>query len=234
MVRALEKFLETMYAYGQDPTEIVFSDKPADEGAFFRAALPGVQAMQDQLNTASPTPPPPSTALPACSFFVDNSKVLKSTVQINEQVDAIRNLVKAYPPEQCVIALDAEWDTNKNQRGMVVGHEKVSVIQLGYMLSDRSTTPNCLILQVGSRKLLPDRLVALFADPAITFVGRMVGGDVKKIAKDFNQNLMRFTKILDLGKMARKRDVVQSGVVTLDRLVEVTLKECMWPTKRKM
>ena len=69
--------------------------------------------------------------------------------------------------------------------------------------------------------------MALFANPAITFVGRQVGGDIKKIMKDFlnSASALRGAKSLDLGPMARARGVVSSGVVRLDVLVELLLKQ---------
>jgi hypothetical protein len=58
-------------------------------------------------------------------------------------------------------------------------------------------------------------------------VGRAIAGDVAKIARDFSNaaHIKQIVKTLDLGIMVHARDVVQSGVVGLECLVECVLKE---------
>jgi ribonuclease D len=84
-----------------------------------------------------------------------------------------------------------------------------------------------LLLQVHTKKTLPDKLLELLSDTSITFVGRAIAGDIAKIAKDFSNaaNIKQIVKRLDLGIMARARDVVQSGVLGLECLVECVLNE---------
>ena len=73
---------------------------------------------------------------------------------------------------------------------------------------------------------LPDRLHAFLADSRYTFVGRAVAADVKKISKDFSAaTLAVHVRCEDLGVMARKRGVVNSGTAGLEKLVEMTLQK---------
>ena len=83
-----------------------------------------------------------------------------------------------------VVALDAECDTTKNRGGFVIASGRTAVIQLGF-LRPSTGTKRALVLQLPSAARLPPRLTALFEDPSFTFVGRWVGGDVKKIGSDF-------------------------------------------------
>ena len=223
MIGPIRAFLDTMNAYGQMPTKVLTTDKPADDKAFFMSLIPSLKATQNELDRAAP--PPPSPTRPECTVDATLYKVLSTSSEISGQVDAARNLVKALPPHMRVMSLDAEWDVFKNQRGHVIGSGSVAVIQLGFKL--RADGPiRALVIQVHGKKTLPERILALLADPEITFTGRAIGGDLAKIARDFKcESQTRGAKAIDLGPMARARDVVQSGVVSLERLVEATLKE---------
>ena len=126
-----------------------------------------------------------------------------------------------------MISVDAEWNTYKNAHGHIVGAGRVATIHLGFIREENGEA-QALILQVRGKKKLPPRLLALFEDPAITITGRAIGGDLKRIGRNFNclmevLQVQKENRPVDLGPMARARDVLQSGVVTLKRLVEVTL-----------
>ncbi len=57
-------------------------------------------------------------------------------------------------------------------------------------------------------------------------MGHPIVGDVAKIARDFSNaaHIKQIVKTLDLGIMVHARDVVQSGIVGLECLVECVLK----------
>ena len=122
--------------------------------------------------------------------------------------------------------LDTEWDVTKNASGYVVGQGTVALIQLSFRIASDGPI-HVLLLQVHNKKTLSDRLLELLSDTGITFVGRAIAGDIAKIAGDFSNasNIKHIVKTLDLGIMARARDVVQSGVVGLECLVERVLNE---------
>ena len=75
---------------------------------------------------------------------------------------------------------------------------------------------------MGQRKKLPDGLRELFADPTMTFAGRVVKGDMTKIGLDFVcPALMQKVKVVDLATMARNRDAVPRATCSLAKLVSV-------------
>ena len=220
----IKAFLDTMNEYGQDPVDLLATDNPAGDKDFFLKAIASLQATQTALNRLAPPSPQSSTnGLPECTVDRRHVKVLSGASEMNSNIDAMRAQVKGLPLHLRVMSLDAEWDTIKTNQGMVVAQDKIAIIQLSFMLSEQGKV-HALILQVHKRKSLPERLLALLADPDITFTGRAIGGDFKKIARDFNcETQTRRAKTIDLGMMARVRDVVTSGVVSLEHLVEVTL-----------
>jgi len=122
------------------------------------------------------------------------------------------------------MSLDAEWDVIKNAWGYVVGQGTIALIQLSFRIASDGPI-HVLLLQVHNKRNLPDRLVELLSGASITFVGRAIRGDIAKIARDFSNSSHIKVTTLDLGKMARERDVVPSGVVGLEGLVKNVLNE---------
>ena len=148
MIAPIEAFLETMNAYGQDPTELLTTDKPAEDKAFFTTIIPSLKATQDKLDQVAPPAPPNVDALPACDVDPALCKLCRTPLEIATQVDAARNVVNALPPRLRVMSLDAEWDVTKNQQGMVVGSGPVAVIQLSFKESADGPI-RALVLQVS-------------------------------------------------------------------------------------
>ncbi|KAK3271924.1 hypothetical protein CYMTET_19751 [Cymbomonas tetramitiformis] len=142
MEQALAAFLQTVEQYGQPPVELLATDKPAEDKAFFLRALPSLQSKQLELDSyyssSKETTAASSglaTTLPSCTAPASDSfKVLSRKGEINAQVDALRNQLIAEPDEHRVIAIDCEWDTIKTRRGLVIGSSKVAIIQLGFQL----------------------------------------------------------------------------------------------------
>ena len=227
--RAIAAFKDTAHKYGQPWVDLLFTDKPGDDKAYFSGILPGLRATQERLDQMAPPPAADENMLPTCTIDESRCQVLKTAAEINTKVDAMRNQVAALPAHLRTISIDAEWDIHKNAQGFIVRTGTVAIIQLGYCLEEGGAA-NALILKVHGMKKLPDRLLGLLADKNITFTGRAIGADFKRIGRDFNcmakvLQVRNQHRQIDLGVMARKRDVVQSGVVTLDRLVAVVLEE---------
>jgi len=222
--KPLKAFLHTVNQYGQAPVQLLATDKPADDRDFYFRTIPTLKDTQDILDGLSPSVPQVDD-LPICDVHSSRFKICYTTQDINSNVDSARNLLSALPKSHRIISLDAEWDTKKDTRGMVNWQGTVAVIQLSYRLQVGGEVC-ALVLHVHGKKQLPLRLAALLAGPTIIFTGRCIASDIAKIAKDFNcETSIRLLKHVDLGPMARARDVVKTGVVALDTLVKVTLKE---------
>jgi hypothetical protein len=85
-----------------------------------------------------------------------------------------------------------------------------------------------VLLQVFCHQKLPQSLLSLLGDPKISFVGASVLADLKQIGKDFKCTIiMDPANYVNLGRYARKRDVVQSGTASLEKLIQLTLGEIL-------
>jgi hypothetical protein len=227
MTNQIETLLETLRAYGHEMPQLLTTDKPMEDKAFFQGAIPSLKIKQRELDDFCQLTT--STALPLlneCTVDPSTIKICRTTLEINTNVDAARNLVRDQLLECRVMSLDTEWDVHKNAGGYIVGQGTVALIQLSFRIASDGPI-HVLLLQVYNKKTLPDRLLELLTDTSITFVGRAIAGDMAKIGRDFSNasNIKQIVKTLDLGIMARARDVVQSGTVGLECLVERVLNE---------
>lgn len=232
MYCAVATFIATCEKYGQGTPQLLTTDKPGDDKPTFLGLLPGLRATQEKLDRFATQQATGGTGLPVCTTESTNFKVLRSALEINANIDCIRNQLLALPRNLQVMSIDAEWDTFKNLRGCIVGSGPAAVVQLGYRLTPEGPV-QALVMQLHGRKSLPDRLAALFATPGINFIGRDVGGDLKRIGRDFKcyAAMCKVKLYTDIGIMARTQDVVLTGVVSLQTLVELVLGEKLLKTK---
>ena len=218
MDEPIKAFLATCHAYNLPIPRWVFTDKPSTDKGYFMRLLPGVREMQSQLNTKSGTGVRSnSNGLPMCRLDESLYRVYENTRKINEVAQSIRSTVTAFPPADKILGLDAEWDVPVagGSRG------KIALIQIAWRENDVS---RAALFRVHSKSELPRELKALFTDPALTFTGKSVEEDLKKIAEDFNcVKAMRSTPFVDLAHMARDRDVVKDARVGLQELTRLTV-----------
>ena len=91
---------------------------------------------------------------------------------------------------------------------------------MGYRLEDG--VYRALLLNVTGMMEPPQRLRALFEDSSYTFTGRAIANDVGHVGKDFNMTAtMTNFKHVDLGPLARAREVVTRGTAGLEKLVSL-------------
>ncbi len=221
----VKELLKTMAAYGQAAPELFTTDKPATDKPFFLSAIPSLKIKQNEFDaTHTNADVHMENELPLCTLTPDRLSLISQPDIINRSIDSMRNLVLAQPISERVLSLDCEWDTTVDSRGIVSGRAStVAVISLSYRAGG---IIKALVIQVYGLKKLPDRLLALFRDTSITFTGRMIGGDLSKIGRDFNiGSIMSKVKRLDIGPLARARDVVRNGTASLQQIVRATLKE---------
>lgn len=247
MISSINAFMDTVRKLGQLPLQLLFTDKPAEDGNFFRLHIPSLQESHTAFNSSvlahssevvSVTPSNMTTSSKVqrqsedpitnldYNIHGDCIKVLGKLQDIETMISALRQELNALPEEKRVVALDAEWDTVKNARGLVCGNSKVALIQLGYRLDDNVT--KVLIIQTCNFQpnKLSNNLKAFFEDDSFTFIGRLVGGDLAKIGKDFrNEITLAKVKRIDIGTMARERNVVNNGAaVSLSRFAIFTVQ----------
>ena len=253
---AVSAFLDTATEYGQALPELAATDNPSRDRNWLYNMFPTLQKTQDELDCLTGTTPGGATAAsaattPGAMMPGATTPIIKVTANappeplvastvgdfrrirvafsaedIGRTVLAVREILSTRPRGDRVIALDAEWDTKKNRSGQVVQSFKTALIQLGYR--DSEYRMSTLLLQVFRHQKLPQSLVSLLGDPEIAFVGASVSGDLKRIGKDFKcTEITDRANYVNLGSYARKRDVVQSGTASLEKLVQLTLGEML-------
>jgi hypothetical protein len=233
MTAALEAFRRTACSLGLPPVRLFYTDNPAGDRQYFMRMLPSLRAQQDEFDallsqseTAGQTVLDLSSnkSLPPYPFSnIYSVRVAATKPEIEHLIMALKEDMSGDK-----IGLDAEWNVTKNSRGMQTGVSKVHLIQIAYRDSEGKVV--VLILQVGRLKQLPSCLHSLLGNTSkISIMGANVSADLTKIAKDFNSVDMKKVdqksraNVHNLGLLAQKRDVVQDGGVSLQRIAECTL-----------
>jgi hypothetical protein len=156
MTNQIETRLETLRAYGHEMPQLLTTDKPMEDKAFFQGAIPSLKIKQRELDDFCQLTT--STALPLlneCTVDPSTIKICHTTLEINPNVDAARNLVRDQLLECRVMSLDTEWDVHKNAGGYIVGQGTVALIQLSFRIASDGPI-HVLLLQVYNKKTLPD------------------------------------------------------------------------------
>lgn len=156
-----------------------------------------------------------------------NIRVANTLPDINSVITALRTHLASLPEEKRVVGLDCEWRVTRNRAGFVVHNDRLATIQIAYEFAGDLT--RSIILQVHKLQALPPPLKSLLEDETIRYAGVNVGGDLNTIGRDLNcvdtiQSIPK-SNIINLGKYARRRDVVKNGTVGLDVLAEIVLNE---------
>ena len=85
----------------------------------------------------------------------------------------------------------------------------------------------CYILCIYNYSILLWQLLELFQDETIFFIGIGVGGDISKISRDFHyiSTIKNIKPIINLSKFPRASNTVKKGVISLQKLTKIFLKE---------
>jgi hypothetical protein len=228
MVHAIRSFHETIVAYGQPHTKLVFSDKPAEDFAFFCNGLPGVMAFQRELDSMQTNAVSVECAEPVarCALNPQDVPFLRNSTDINIKMSALLDHLKDLPIARRVVALDCEWQYGSKLQYPPKGRDKIALIQLAYETDPGNI--NVLLIQCRHLPTLPDALVRLFHEPSIVYVGSRVKGDIDKLGEDFGiAEISSSMTYRDLAKMAKDRGKVPDAKVGLQTLVMVLLRQSM-------
>lgn len=85
----------------------------------------------------------------------------------------------------------------------------------------------CYILRVFNYTVLPTQFLELFRDETMIFVGVRVVGDLSNIEIDFNcaEIIKNMKNIINLGKFARKRNMIRNRIISLQKNLNIALNE---------
>lgn len=180
---------DTIAKYGHPPIKYVFTDKPKEEVSFWESVFPSVaierervkaQISSSVLSSHAPSQP----ELPIMNVDPQSVLTFDAARTINPAVQGIRNIVDAHPTGFKVIGLDAEWTVSR-----VHGPQgRLDVLSLSYvhsLTSNEEPEIKTLVLHLTKLRTLPERLISLLVDSNFIFVGCNVGGDIAKLARDF-------------------------------------------------
>ena len=114
----IAELIKTLNAYGQVHPQLLCTDNPAGDNAFFKSvfqSLADKQAAFDSLAALAPAAatPPPQALGP------DSFSLLECTSHVNRAVEAMHSYVRGLGNGDRLIAIDAEWDVTFDSRGMV-------------------------------------------------------------------------------------------------------------------
>lgn len=159
--------------------------------------------------------------LPVLSLPDDISlQVCSESVQIQSACSSILELLPESEEKKLTIGFDMEWEFSADQSAMFI--RKTALIQLAL--------PKVVyLLQVFTLKQLPIALQTILASSRIIKVGRNVGADLAKLQRDWPSLKLPPRKkgishgIIELGKLARMKNVVAKGTASLADIAAATL-----------
>ncbi|KAL7532711.1 hypothetical protein ACHAXR_004793, partial [Thalassiosira sp. AJA248-18] len=231
---AIEAFLRTVDEYGQPHPQMFSTDNPADDANYFTGKIPSLKAQQDKFDALvqaadgnDDQPPPEVSAgrfLPEYPFDKQIVDIATSVPEIDSNMAA---MLDNLGPER-VVGFDTETKVETNYRRRPTGRRsKVGLLQFAYR--DDQRNKHVLLVRICKHKKIPASVIAFFRDDTITLAGNNIKGDLKGLWKDYPETKHVITSrgeknIISLGTFARRRDVVQSGVVGLALLVKRLLK----------
>ncbi|CAJ1964154.1 unnamed protein product [Cylindrotheca closterium] len=226
---SLLAFLNAVKSYGQHDLELVFTANVHADRHFYLDTFPSLLEAQGRLDimVTDRTMPNENDINKENTCTVDDTqiRVLSSKGAINEFITALKENIQGKPPEDRVIGLDAEWNVLTASHGMGMRTGKLALLILAY--KDSGGRQMAALLRLHKLSSLPDRMLH-FLVGGTKFVGNHVGGDIRRLGRDYKcEDEMMKVLIVNLGQYARERDVVQSGTVRLDVLVQICLKETM-------
>ena len=129
-----------------------------------------------------------------------------------------------------MIGFDTETEVEVNSlTGRPTGaKKKVGLLQLCYRNEDNEK--KVLLLRLCKTATIPQRVLELFADSSITFVGNNIHNDMTVLMRDFPELEEAFKmrggkrkNMVNLSVHARRRDVIQTSSAKLPLLVERVL-----------
>ena len=219
---AIEAFLKTLDEYGQPQPQLLYTDNPVNDVAYFTNKIPGLRAQQDKFdalvaannaNKLIATEEDSSVDYPFDSAWVD--AIAEGLDEIDGNMAAMMDNIGT----QRVIGFDTEnkVETTSGRRPTGI-RSKVGLLQFAYR--DNEKHKHVLLIRLCKQRKIPGGVLALFRDNSITLVGNNIQGDLTNLQKDFPEitNVLKGRgkrNIINIGLAARRRDVVQSAVVGL-------------------
>lgn len=210
----LESVQQRMVALGLSPlqVEVFFSDNPTAEAGFLESVFPGLKRTAAVGTGVASDGAADRTYLPKLSIPAGHTVIYAvSTVDAERLLLAFR-MELSQEPGPSVVGLDAEWNVSSGAARR--GPSRVHTLQL-------SSATQTLILHLSRFRTMPSQLRILLGDVTVTKVGKNIGGDKAKLLSSYG---LKVLSTLELGRLAKDRQLVADGVVGLAALTEALLK----------
>lgn len=241
---ALTAMANTMKDRGQAGPDLAFSDRPKQDKPFLLAKFESLQKKQAELDALAATLNSQEAGdtsitfdtvdveLPDASSVCDKGKegdnegdsdsasfqVVESP-DINDKIDSMREQVEVEEKAMYPYGFDCEWDTEPTAHGD--GHRKVGKVALAQTSYTINGETKALLLKLPrNSEKLPTCLMSFLIDSKALFVGFNISNDFNLIGNDYGApSLSSKVNSLNLGMMARDRDIVQRGNHSCDEIV---------------
>ena len=164
MVNALREFRNTVHQYGQQMPELLFTDKPSDDYAFFREQLPSLIQKEDALSKFSRCVNFP-TGIPSCEIDLDDVQFVETVNDIDTVVNFLIQHLREKPVSRRVIRLDEEHEYGSKSQFPPNGRDRIALLQLAYEYQTGDI--RAILIKCHHLTRLPRSLVELFRDPEI-------------------------------------------------------------------
>ena len=153
-------------------------------------------------------------------------KILESKIvvvyrrhQLKEELMKLMRYQQSKPDKQKMyVALDIEWCVN-------VSMQKVGKVPLTQLCWKSEKTYEIILIHLESLSGVPEVLANVLNHEKIIFVGKQIGGDVSHLNRDFENVNMQRESYLELGKLCKRRGLVENGGFSLKKLCKVVLHE---------
>jgi hypothetical protein len=182
---------------GMEQPVVFYSDDAVKDRAVIESVFPSLKNGKPILNKSLKL-----AKLPPDHSVIETSDLAET----NEILQEIMN-------ETDVVGLDCEWDYNRSKNI----HGSVAVVQV-------STLYRTLVIKLSRMEAFPESLKALITSKRHLKVGKNVGGDVNKLIRDYKLGSTDIRNgLVELGKMASRLGVINTGNASLAHITEVVL-----------
>lgn len=211
----LEEFIAGLRAHGLAEPILGFTDNVASDAGTFLECIPSFNKNVEPISIEEFSDLPRLTLPEDVSIISCNTEaeISNACLAIIEGIGSDEDKVH--------IGFDMEWEFSTGISGS--GPQKTALIQLALPKS-------VYLLRVYSLKKLPASFQTLLMSEQIIKIGRNIGADFSKIARDFPEIVLppkhkkSYQGVIELGKLAFKKNAIPNGKASLAVIVASTLQ----------
>ncbi|KAJ7495369.1 ribonuclease H-like domain-containing protein, partial [Mycena latifolia] len=121
---------------------------------------------------------------------------------------------------ECHVGFDMEWEYSGSEFSRT--SKKTSLIQMAFQTS-------VFLMRTHLLKTLPSSLLTVITSLQIVKVGRNIGGDLAKLARDFPEYKLpakvngQLPGVIELGAFAKAKNAIQKGTASLSAITAAVL-----------